>query len=188
MKEETKERLKTVAKIIVLILISIIAALLSEVYHGRAQVIADQTDKGFILVTGDKPLGGVSLIRQKVIDQGGILPEKEDIELLAEVMYHENWHTDPEHLAAYYTGAVVMNRVKSSRWPNTVKGVLYQKGQYATTGKFYTKALPEECYEMAKHILIYGTPDVPENVTFQAMRKQGKGVWKVVNTDYFCFE
>ena len=112
---------------------------------------------------------------------------QEDINLLAEVMYHENWNTDSEHLAAYYTGAVVMNRVKSKEWPNTIKEVLYQKGQYSTTKKFFTKEIPAECYELAEMILRDGTPDVPENVIFQSMRKLGKGTWKKVNTDYFCY-
>lgn len=112
---------------------------------------------------------------------------QEDINLLAEVMYHENWNTDSEHLAAYYTGAVVMNRVKSKEWPNTIKEVLYQRGQYSTTKKFFTKEIPAECYELAEMILRDGTPDVPENVIFQSMRKLGNGTWKKVNTDYFCY-
>jgi hypothetical protein len=111
---------------------------------------------------------------------------QEEINLLAEVIYHENWHTDKEHLAAYYTGAVAMNRVNSKAWPNSVKEVLYQRGQYSTTKLFYTVELPEECYEMARDIYKNGTPDVPENVIFQAMRPLGK-TWKKVNTDYFCY-
>ena len=111
---------------------------------------------------------------------------KEEINLLAEVIYWENWHTDKEHLAAYYTGAVVMNRVNSKEWPDTVKKVLYQKGQYSTTKLFFTKEIPEECYEMARDIYRNGTPEVPANVIFQAMRPLGK-TWKKVNTDYFCY-
>ena len=37
-----RERLKTAAKVILIILISIMAALLSEVYHGRAQAVAGE--------------------------------------------------------------------------------------------------------------------------------------------------
>lgn len=110
-----------------------------------------------------------------------------DVDLLAEVMYHENWNTDKDHLAAYYTGAVVMNRVKSDIWPNTISDVLYQKGQYSTTKKFFTKDIPDECRQMAIIILAYGTPDVPDTVVFQAMRRQGSGTWKKVGTDYFCY-
>lgn len=109
-----------------------------------------------------------------------------DVNLLAEVMYWENWDTDKDHLAAYYTGAVVMNRVNSKEWANSVEGVLYQKGQYSTTKYFFTKEIPPECRKMAIDILSNGTPDVPKNVIFQSMRPLGK-VWKKVNTDYFCY-
>ena len=114
--------------------------------------------------------------------------QKEEINLLAEVIYHENWHTDKDHLAAYYTGAVVMNRVNSSAWPNTVKEVLYQRGQYSTTKLFFKKEIPEECYDMARDIYKNGTPDVPENVIFQSMQpKLGRGYWKVINGEYFAY-
>jgi hypothetical protein len=80
-----------------------------------------------------------------------------------------------------------MNRVKSKDWPNTIESVLYQRGQYSTSTLFYTIQIPDECYEMAERILRDGTDDVPESVVFQAMRKQGKGTWKKVGTDYFCY-
>ena len=113
---------------------------------------------------------------------------KEEVDLLAEVIYWENWHTDKEHLAAYYTGAVVMNRVRSGAWPDTVKAVLYQKGQYSTTKYFYTKELPAEVYEMARDIYKNGTPEVPENVIFQSMQpKLGRGHWKTINGEYFAY-
>ena len=115
---------------------------------------------------------------------------QKEIKLLAQVIYHENWHTDKEHLAAYYTGAVVMNRVKSDKWPNTVETVLYQKNprQYSTTDKFFTIEIPQECYEMAKDIYLHGTPDVPANVVFQATFRQGKGDWiDPINGEHFCY-
>lgn len=118
-------------------------------------------------------------------------PDTEDVELLAEVMYWENWYTDKEKLTARWTGAVVMNRVRSKKFPNTVKDVLYQTKpciQYGTTGKFFTEKLPEECYEMARDILENGTPDVPENVVYQSQFLQGSGLWQEKNGEYFCYE
>ena len=113
---------------------------------------------------------------------------QEDVNLLAEVIYHENWHTDKDHLAAYYTGAVVMNRVKSKDWPNSIEEVLYERGQYSTTKYFFTEELPAEVYEMAERILRDGTDDVPENVVFQSMQsKLGRGHWKVINGEYFAY-
>lgn len=114
--------------------------------------------------------------------------ELKDIELLAEVIYHENWHTDKDKLTARWTGAVVMNRVKSKQFPNTVEEVLYQKNptQYSTTQKFFTVELPEECYQMAADIYRNGTPEVPETVLYQATFSQGK-LWKKLNGEYFCY-
>lgn len=146
---------------------------------------------------GARPLAGLSLVLKKAVeknvDVAKILlerwqQEQDDIKLLAEVIYHENWHTDKEKLTAYYTGAVVMNRVHSKEWPNTVKEVLYQKGQYSTTKKFYTAELPEECYEMARNIYRNGTPDVPKEIVFQSMNpKLGSKVWKSINGEYFAY-
>lgn len=140
-------------------------------------------------ITGETQLGGVSLFRQKIIDKGEELPEMEDMRLLANVIYFENWHTDPERLAAYYTGAVVLNRVASKHFPNTIKGVLYQKGQYVTTKKFFSVELPAECYELAKNLLIHGAPDVPKRVIYQSTHREfGSGVWKEINGEFFNFE
>ena len=112
----------------------------------------------------------------------------EEIRLLAEVIYWENWHTDKDHLTAYYTGAVVMNRVKSPKWPPTVKEVLYQKGQYSTTKYFFTKELPSEVYDLARDIYYNGTPDVPYDVVFQATFEQGFGDWiDPINGEHFCY-
>lgn len=123
-------------------------------------------------------------------EESAKIADAEDVELLAEVIYHENWHTDEEKKTAYWTGAVVLNRVKSDHWPNTIREVLYQKNptQYSTTHKFFTVELPEECYEMARNILENGTPDVPENVVYQSRFKQGSGVWQELNGEYFCYE
>jgi len=114
----------------------------------------------------------------------------EDVNLLAELIYWENWYTDAEKETAYWTGAVVMNRVASPEFPNTIKEVIYQTKpckQYAVTGKFFTKELPEECYEMARNILLKGTDEVPKNVLYQATFKQGK-IWKQKNGEIFCYE
>ena len=146
-------------------------------------------------ITGETHLLGGAYWLEKYVEAEGHQPYTEDIELLAEVMYHENWHTDKEHLAAYYTGAVVMNRVRSDeKWlhlkgDKTVYDVIYAKGQYATTKKFFTVKLPNECYQLAIKILKDGTDDVPLNVIFQSTHKEfGSGVWKCINGEYFNYE
>lgn len=140
-------------------------------------------------ITGETHLLGGAYWLEKYAEAEGHQPYTEDIELLAEVMFHENWSTDKDHLAAYYTGAVVLNRVKHKWFPNTIKAVLYQKGQYATTHKFFTKTLPLECYQLAVKLLKEGTPEMPVSVIFQSTHKEfGSGVWKCINGEYFNYE
>lgn len=178
MKEE-----REIVKLLKVLVVLILALIIVELFISAKQVKA-------ATITGETQLAGISLLRQMVIDSENDLPEVEDIKLLAEVIYHENWHTDKDHKAAYYTGAVVLNRVSSSGFPNSIKGVLYQKNptQYSTTHKFFTKELPQKCYQMAIDLLKYGTPDVPKNVVYQATFRQGSKVWKIINGEYFCYE
>lgn len=147
---------------------------------------------------GARPLAGLSLYLQKAaeknVDVFEIIMERwqqelEEIKLLAEVIYWENWYTDKEKKTARWTGAVVMNRVKSKKFPNTVKEVLYQTKpciQYSTTRYFFTKELPREVYDMAEDIYKNGTPEVPENVLYQATFEQGE-IWDELNGEIFCY-
>ncbi len=56
-------------------------------------------------------------------------------------------------------GAVVMNRVESRRFPNNIKAVIYQRGQFtpAMTGKLdrimNSGAIPSSCYDAARDAL-----------------------------------
>ena len=117
---------------------------------------------------------------------------KTEINLLAEVIYWENWYTDSDKRAAYLTGAVVMNRVaRDDRWlhltgEKTVHDVVYARGQYSTTKYFYTQEIPSECLDMARDIYLNGTPDVPAGVIFQATFKQGPK-YEVINGEWFCY-
>lgn len=166
-----------------------------QVFGGQSEQAGKERK---VEVEASRAVAGLSLMLEKAAEQQvdvvGIIAElyeehmqrEREINLLAEVIYHENWHTDKEKLTARYTGAVVMNRVNSPEWPDSVESVLYQKGQYSTTKKFFTVQLPDECYDMARDIYVNGTPDVPEDIVFQATFKQGK-VWKVINGEYFCY-
>lgn len=112
--------------------------------------------------------------------------DKRDLDLLAEVMYWENYWNGTE--AMLLTGSVVLNRRDYCTWcPGTIEEVLYQKGQYSTTNKFFTEELPAEVYELAEQLLRNGSI-APSNVVFQSMFEQGSGVYKKVGTDYFCYE
>lgn len=86
-----------------------------------------------------------------------------------------------------YAGSVVLNRIKSSKYPNTMKEVIFQKGQYSCTWDGnYDKTPTDRCIQNAKYLLEHGSV-LPENVVYQAMFKQGKGVYDIVDGQYFCY-
>lgn len=115
----------------------------------------------------------------------------QDVDLLSQVIYHENWFTDKDHEAAWLTGIVVKNRIeRDEAWlhlkgDKTVYDVVYAKGQYSTIKDFYTVDIPDECRLMAIQILT-SKSDVPKDVIFQATFKQGK-IYKIINGEYFCY-
>lgn len=110
-----------------------------------------------------------------------------DLDLLARVIYCEagsSWATDEHQLAV---GSVVLNRVADSRFPNTISGVVYQKGQYACVPNGMINRTPSErAVKNAKYLLENGVT-TPTNIVWQAQFKQGKGVWKYIQGHYFCY-
>lgn len=78
-----------------------------------------------------------------------------------------------------YVGSVVLNRIADSRFPNTLKEVIYQNNplQYSCTvdGNF-EKEPGEETIEVAKYLLENGS-QLPPDVIFQAEFKQGTGTY-----------
>lgn len=88
---------------------------------------------------------------------------------------------------------VVINRVNSSRYPNTIYGVLTQRMQYGTMWKYgisfpkwADQKVKDQCYSVARRIL-EGERFCPANVVFQAEFKQGSGVYKEFDGFYFCY-
>ena len=167
------------------IIICIMFLILLPVTKGKAKDIPDDFGERI-----ENMIREHKLMTQRLIKY--MEHQREEITLLAEVIYHENWHTDKDKRAAYLTGAVVMNRVnRDDSWlhlkgEKTVYDVVYARGQYSTTHLFYTKEIPQECYDMARDIYKNGTPDVPADVIFQATFKQGPK-YDLINGEWFCF-
>lgn len=85
-------------------------------------------------------------------------------------------------------GSVVLNRVASPNYPNTIKKVVFQRGQYACTWDGnYDRVPTERNWAVAKHLLENGS-QIPANVVYQAQFKQGKGVWKKIKGEIFCYQ
>lgn len=87
-------------------------------------------------------------------NRGAVIVGGDDLRLLAALIYCEaGSETSNGKLAV---GAVVMNRVRSGAYPNTISGVIFASGQFtpALNGKVarvYTNGnIPESCYEAAQ--------------------------------------
>ncbi len=129
----------------------------------------------------------------------------EDIRILTTAVFNEAGHTTDQ--LRQYVAQVVLNRVADSRFPDTVKGVITQPGQYA--GDYATQEATQKikdadsangtfyyamCEDAVKTAMM-GQVDMPANVIYQANFAQGKGVWKEVyfnsgwfaSTSYFCY-
>ena len=88
---------------------------------------------------------------------------------------------------------VVINRVNSSIYPDTIYGVLTDYRQYGMMWK-YGVSFPkwadqktiDHCYDVARRILD-GERVCPDNVLFQAEFVQGSGIYKEFDGFYFCY-
>ena len=110
-----------------------------------------------------------------------------DVLNLARIIQAENGgHEDDE--ALLLTGVVVLKRVKAKNYPDTIMGVISQKGQYSTyeDGKFWNER-SKRSMRIAKKLLSTDISDeYPDNLVFQAEFNQGKKVYKKLGNEYFC--
>lgn len=84
-------------------------------------------------------------------------------------------------------GAVVMNRVHSDKYPDTLKECIEQSGQYAcySNGSYQSKKLTDSEIASAKQVLS-GEFAIPENVVFQAQFVQGSYTFMINGVHYYC--
>ncbi len=90
---------------------------------------------------------------------GGSSTSSSDLDLLAAIIYHEAGNQPTEGKIA--VGAVVLNRVYSSLFPNTISEVLYQSGQFTPAGELagtIASGVPSDCYDAANQALAGNDP------------------------------
>lgn len=115
-----------------------------------------------------------------------------DLFNVAHLMMGEAGYTDSTERR--YVGSVLLNRVDSETFPDTISECLYQSGQYTTVrdgGPFWMEPT-EECWQDAEDLLnqwyATGETDLPESVLYQARGPQGNGTYLVSAWgQYFCY-
>lgn len=86
-------------------------------------------------------------------NRGAVAADADELRLLGALIYCEAGNQSYEGMVG--VGAVVMNRVKSGAYPNTIHSVIYASGQFtpAMTGKvarIYEGNVPEACMRAAQ--------------------------------------
>lgn len=113
----------------------------------------------------------------------------EDIYLLASLI-HAEVGSVPDDECLYACGSVVLNRMASEEFPDTLEGVIYQSEptvQYACTIDGNLDKEPDDrCLEIAEELL-HTKSRLPEDVVYQAEFEQGSGVYKRFENVVFCY-
>ena len=85
-------------------------------------------------------------------------------------------------------GSVALNRVADWSYPDTLRGVIYQRGQYACTWDGNFDRIPtDRNWAVARYLLENGS-QIPANVVYQAQFKQGHGVYGKFGREILCYK
>lgn len=116
-----------------------------------------------------------------------------DLFLVSKIMTAEAgsyWLSDEWKMAV---GEVLLNRVASPEFPNTVEECVYQSGQYySKNSSYFKKLLPWEKETRLAWRLLEGERHLESSVVFQANFTQGSGIFKsfydkYLGWTYFCY-
>ena len=105
----------------------------------------------------------------------------EDLWYLSRVIQAESGYCEREMQIG--VGSVLINRVNSELFPNSIRECVEQPGQYATAGWLASQEPTEQVYEIAIDLLENGS-QYPENVLYQANYPLGSAVYKTLYTPY----
>lgn len=111
---------------------------------------------------------------------------EKDVYRLAQLIYSENGISCDE--CKLLTGIVVMKRVKSKYYPNTIEGVISQRGQYAVYINGTIDCKPDNsCLNIARDILKNELEkNYPDGLVYQSEFLQGSSLYFNCGNQYFC--
>ncbi len=133
--------------------------------------------------------------RNAIIDAGNTQLVKvkfADLYLLAKIIYAEAGSSWLSEEWKFCVGEVVMNRVASPEFPNTLDGVIYQPGQYyGRRSRYFASLVPGRTEAAVAARLLQGERHMKASVVFQANFPQGSGTFlrlrdKILGSTYLC--
>lgn len=116
---------------------------------------------------------------------------EESHKYLSRIIQHEAGASYCSDYTRYMVGVVVLKRVKSPLFPNTVKEVLLQNNptQYMSDYQFSLVNPSRKCKKIARKLLkggFKGISSYPDNLLYHANFRQGRATYRISNGIYFC--
>jgi len=195
----TENRTKMIRATLIVLLILAIGVIIAGICSADYDA---ETDYGRLMkdscVTGDVLAGTVAASsRNEKIDDMSLTYDKiwfEDLWFLSKLITAEagsSWLPTEWKLAV---GEVVINRMHSPEFPDTISDVIFQRGQYYAAGlSYFTNLVPyEDCVDAAWELLNGERVLNDPSVVFQANFPQGSGTAlymhdKLLGSTYFCY-
>lgn len=108
----------------------------------------------------------------------------DDLYCLAHIINAEAGDDNCTHEHRIAVGSVVLNRVAADDFPNTIRDVVFDPGQYSPTWNgTFEKEPSQDSWDTAEFLLENGS-QIPEDCIWQAEFKQGSGEWNHYKTIY----
>ena len=108
----------------------------------------------------------------------------DDLYCLAHIINAEAGDDNCTHEHRVAVGSVVLNRVASDDFPDTIRKVVFDPGQYSPTWNgTFEKEPSQDSWDTAEFLLENGS-QIPEDCIWQAEFKQGSGEWNHYKTIY----
>lgn len=110
----------------------------------------------------------------------------EDYETMAHLIYAEGGGQG--ETCMLYIGSVLLNRVESDRFPDTLKECINQPGQYSVKNWYMNREPSEEAYFVAEYLLTEGS-ELPDFVLYQHYRRPvaGTTTYSEINGEVFSY-
>lgn len=125
----------------------------------------------------------IEVVHQEPNRYSGIEISDEDRELMAAIVYHE---ARGECAAGQRMVAeVILNRVLSDKFPDTISGVVYQKNQFVSAA-YVSSAHPDETQRAAVSAAIAETPITDEDVLFFSQGAYNDRIFCRIGGHVFC--
>lgn len=78
---------------------------------------------------------------------------EDDVNRLAHLIFAEVGSNKNSDMLLYACGQVVLNRVRSNKYPNSIKAVIAQKNVYSTRNSYMKRKPTERCFRIARELL-----------------------------------